>query len=67
MQAAVMSAASQEYFDMRYGRRRVEEKKESSKDRERRERCEQMAIEKAKAKRERKAAKLRLISARKEK
>lgn len=61
---AMMLAESQHYFDS--GRCRVVEKKESPEDRARRERCEQIVIEKAKAKRERKAAKLRL-NVRKEK
>ena len=58
MHAAIMAAAAQDdYFMM--GRGRVVENKESPEDRARRERCEQMSIEKAKAKRERKAAKRR--------
>lgn len=57
LMGAMMLAESQNYFDS--GRGRVVEKKESPEDRARRERCEQMAIEKAKAKRERKAAKRR--------
>lgn len=59
-QMALMGAmmlADQQYFDL--GRGRVVEQKESPEDKARRERCEQMAIEKAKAKRERKAAKRR--------
>lgn len=62
MMSAMMLAESQ-YFDMRGGR--VVEQKKSPDDRARRERCEQIAIEKAKAKRERRAAKLKL-NARKE-
>lgn len=57
LMSAMMLAESQNYFDS--GRGRVVEKKESLEDRARRERCEQMAIEKAKAKRERKAEKRR--------
>lgn len=57
LMGAMMLAESQHYFDS--GRGRVVENKESPEDRARRERCEQMAIEKAKAKRERKAAKRR--------
>lgn len=57
LMGAMMFAESQLYFDP--GRGRVVEQKESPEDRARRERCEQMAIEKAKAKRERKAAKRR--------
>ena len=56
---AMMLAESQHYFDS--GRGRVVEQKESPEDRARRERCSQMSIEKAKAKRERKMDKLRLI------
>ena len=57
LMGAMMLSESQNYFDS--GRGRVVENKESPEDRARRERCEQMAIEKAKAKRERKAAKRR--------
>ena len=60
-QLAMMSAmmlAGTDYFDL--GNRRVEDKKENPEDKERRERCEKTAIEKAQAKRERKAAKLKL-------
>lgn len=57
LMGAMMLAESQNYFDS--GRGRVVENKESPEDRARRERCEQMAIENAKAKRERKAAKRR--------
>jgi len=57
LMGAMMLAESQNYFDS--GRGRVVENKESPEDRARRERCEQMAIEKAKAKRARKAAKRR--------
>lgn len=56
LMGAMMLAESQ-YFDS--GRGRVVEQKEIPEDRARRERCEQMAIEKAKAKRERKEAKRR--------
>ena len=52
-----MALAESQYFDKGGGR--VVEKKENPEDRARRERCAQMAIEKAKAKRERKAAKRR--------
>ena len=62
MMSAMMLAGSQ-YFDMGGGR--VVVQKQSPEDRARRERCEQIAIEKAKAKRERKVAKLKL-NARKE-
>ena len=61
--SAMMLAESQHYFDS--GRGRIVERKESPEDRARRERCAQMAIEKAKAKRERKEKKRRL-NARKE-
>lgn len=44
----------------------TQEKEESPKDRERRERCERLAMEKAKAKRERKAAKIRLLTKKEE-
>jgi hypothetical protein len=52
-----MAAGENSLFDT--GRGRVVENKESPEDRARRERCEQMAIEKAKEKRERKAVKRR--------
>jgi hypothetical protein len=64
LMSAMMLAESQHYFDSSRGR--VVEQKESPEDRARRERCEQMAIEKAKAKRERKAAKSRRLNAKKE-
>lgn len=65
-QLAMMSAAmlaGADYFEL--GNRRVEDKRENLEDKERRERCKKALIEKAQAKRERKAAKLRL-NARKE-
>ena len=40
----------------------TQEKEESPKDRERREKCERLAMEKARAKRERKAAKIRMLT-----
>ena len=65
LMSAMMLAESQNYFYS--GQGRVVEQKESPEDRARRERCSQMAIEKAKAKRERKAAKLRLNTRKEEK
>lgn len=56
MEAAIL-APSVDYFMT--GRGEVKEKKESPEDKARRERCERIAIEKAKAKRERKTAKRR--------
>lgn len=64
MKAALMAASAMDYSAVG-GKRAPEEKEESPEARERRELCARMAIEKAKAKRERKAAKLRL-NARKE-
>lgn len=55
LMGAMMLAESQHYFDS--GRGRVVENKESPEDRERREKCERAAIEAARIKRERKAAK----------
>lgn len=53
---AMVASSTQDIF-YTAGHKRAD-KVESPEDRERRERCEQMAIEKAKAKRERKALKL---------
>jgi len=64
---AAMAAMSDtgKIFDI--GQRNIKEgTSELSEDQKRRERCEQMAIEKAKAKRERKAAKMRELMQRKE-
>ena len=62
MQFAAMAAMSDtgKFFDI--GQRNIKEGAlELSEDQKRRERCEQIAIEKAKVKRERKAAKMRKI------
>lgn len=58
MEAALMAALAMDYSAVG-GKRAPEEKEESPEARERREKCARMAIEKARAKRERKAAKWR--------
>ena len=59
--SAAMMGEQQLYF-MEQGGGRVVKKEENLEEKARRERCEQTAIEKAKAKRERRAAKIRLLT-----
>lgn len=55
MESAIMASVAENYYMTGHGR--TIKKRESPEDKERRKKCEQMAIQKALAKRERKAAK----------